>query len=141
MKAECWFRDLARAGPCEGALVRCHLIDQQEMRKRFPKGAVKIDGRWFSVQRLRRPDPEMSELAHLIDDEPVRRTLEELQADERSFVPGCGGLVGLSGHHGRFDFAAHDRSRLIVPRSMLPAETIEYAAELELTPWLERTYH
>lgn len=34
----CWPSKLPGAGPCDGRLVRCHLIDQQLLRKEFPNG-------------------------------------------------------------------------------------------------------
>jgi hypothetical protein len=55
-------------------------------------------------------------------------------------VPGCGGISGLAGHHGRFDTAAHDSTRLVVPRALLPAATEEYALELGLDWRLARHY-
>jgi hypothetical protein len=29
MRRACWFADLPDAGPCDGGLVRCHLIRRQ----------------------------------------------------------------------------------------------------------------
>jgi hypothetical protein len=111
--------------------VRVHLITKAEIKRTFPKGAVRIDGVWqrpIEAQFL----PE--------DFEPVFRTLEQLQDDERAWVPGCGGLVGLSGHHGQLDSSAHDRTRLRIPRVLLPPAVEEYAEELGLVYWLTKTY-
>lgn len=35
---DCWFKEIPSAGPCDGGLVRCHLIDKQVLRKEFPHG-------------------------------------------------------------------------------------------------------
>ena len=127
----CWFSRLPDAGACEGPrVVRCHLISKQAIRQAFPKGAVKVDGRWYRP----RDAPALEEAV------PVSRTLRQLQEDERAWVYGCGGLVGLAGHHGRLDTAPHERTRIRVPRELLPEDVEEYAAELGLVPWLERTY-
>jgi hypothetical protein len=132
VREACWFAKLPDAGECVGpTVVRCHLISQQAMRHAFPKGAVKVDGRWLRPRDVP---------ANLEDWAPIVRTLKQLQDDERSWVPGCGGLVGLAGHHGRVDTAPHERTRLRVPRSAIPADTEEYAIELGLEGWLARTY-
>ena len=127
----CWLARLDNAGPCEGALVKCHLISKAQIKRTFPKGAVRIDGQW-----------ERPVEARFLPEgfEPVRRTLRELQEDERAWVWGCGGLVGISGHHGRLDTAPHERTRLRIPRLLLPPEVEEYAAELGLGYWLDKTY-
>jgi hypothetical protein len=33
MKPACWFKDLPDAGPCDGRLVRCHLVRRQVLRR------------------------------------------------------------------------------------------------------------
>jgi hypothetical protein len=38
-KARCWFADLPDAGPCNGRLVRCHLIPQQLLRREVGRAA------------------------------------------------------------------------------------------------------
>lgn len=101
----CWFASVPDAGPCDGPLVRCHLMPKHVLRQNFPKG---FEGRALAV----------------------------LQADPRSWVWGCGGSMGLGGHHGRLDTSR----KLRIPRNLIPAETEELAAELGLTPWLDREY-
>ena len=34
----CWFAAIPGAGPCDGGLVRCHLIPKQLLARRFPYG-------------------------------------------------------------------------------------------------------
>lgn len=43
---ECWFASIPHAGPCNGGLVRCHLIDKQVLRKEFPHG---LEGRSYII--------------------------------------------------------------------------------------------
>jgi hypothetical protein len=74
------------------------------------------------------------------DDEPdlapeYKRSLRALIDDPRVVVPGCGGITGLTGHHG-----AVDALILRIPRGMLPPALEEYAAEYSLTWALERSY-
>lgn len=115
----CWFAKLPDAGPCEGQLVRCHLLPQQLLKREFPEGiggeaGVPRDADW-----------------------PGGYTpLEALLKDTRCWVPGCGGLQGVSGHHGQLDTAR----TLRIPRAFLPDELEEYAGELGLTWWLDREY-
>jgi hypothetical protein len=131
VKPCCWFAKLPGSGPCEGQLVRVHLISKQQLRRTFPKGAVLIGGRW-------QPPVEAAFVPQ--DGEPARRTLRELQDDPRAWVPGCGGMSGLAGHHGRLDSSPHNGTRLRLARAQLPAAVEEYAAELGLTWWLDKTY-
>lgn len=42
----CWFAGLPDAGPCDGGLVRCHLIPKQLLKRLFPHG---FDGRSLAV--------------------------------------------------------------------------------------------
>ena len=131
----CWFASLPDAGPCEGQLVRCHLVDQQRLRIEFPRGAHWLD-----------PETHGSEMCvaeHIWTRDPLASirtpmrsmSLKQLQDDPRSWVWGCGGATGLEGHHGRFD-----GRKLRVERSLLPAGLEEFAAELGLGWWLDRRY-
>lgn len=100
MRPRCWFASLPDAGPCDGRLVRCHLLPQQLLRREVGSG-------WRKVA-----------------------------ADPRSWVWGCGGPVGIGGHHGQLDSSR----ALRIPRHRLPAGVEALAAELGLTWWLDRTY-
>lgn len=81
--------------PCEGRLVRCHLIDQQLLNK----------------MGLETGDPD-------------------------TYVLGCGGMTGLTGHHGMLDTSKRLRLRV----EDLPAEVLDFAARHNLMPWLEKKY-
>lgn len=128
MNPRCWFAQLPDAGPCAGVPVRCHLIPKAKIKQWFPKGAVRIDGRW---------QPTV-EAAFIPESPRERRTLRELQDDPRAWVPGCGGPTGIGGHHGLVDQTAI--RPLSIARAQLPPEVEDYAAELGVTWWLERTY-
>jgi hypothetical protein len=55
-------------------------------------------------------------------------TLEDLMWHPDSWRPACGGITGIGGHHGKFDFA---RS-LKVPRWAIPEETEELAKWMDV---------
>lgn len=114
-------------GPCEGQLVRAHLIPKQVIRKAFPKGAVRDDGKWERIN--------VAKLGREAHDNLDLRSVKEMQEDERCWVPMCGGMVGIGGHHGLFD--GH---RLSLDRRELPEALEEFAAETGLDWWLDRTY-
>lgn len=74
---------------------------------------------------------------HLIPAQTIKREVGKTHAwDERAIVWGCGGAMGISGHHGMLD---HSRN-LRIPREMLPAEVEEFATEFGLEWWLTREY-
>jgi hypothetical protein len=56
--------------------------------------------------------------------------------DGRAWVWGCGGPMGLSGHHGMFDKS----KRIRVPRCNIAEATEQLAAELGLSWYLDRSY-
>ncbi len=75
--------------------------------------------------------------AHLLPVQLLKRNgLADKAPDPRAWVPACGGVCGDSGHHGAFDTAR----TLRVPRSAIPADTEQFAAELGLTWFLDREY-
>jgi hypothetical protein len=68
-----------------------------------------------------------------------RRLLKREGADPNaygSWVWGCGGPMGDSGHHGMLDRSR----RLRIPRASLPPSTEKLAARHGLTWWLDREY-
>lgn len=77
---------------------------------------------------------------HLIPKHLLRREFPKrwrrYAENPRTWVWGCGGVVGNAGHHGMLD-----QSRTLrIPRSSIPREVEEFAAELGLTWYLDREY-
>jgi hypothetical protein len=93
--------------PCEGPLVRCHLIPQQLLRRTPQYQAITLRPmrHWFLY-------------------------------DERSWVWGCGGAMGIGGHHHMFDCS----KRIRLARCSIPAGTEELAEALDLQWYLDRTF-
>lgn len=135
----CWVAaTIPDAGPCEGRLIRAHLLSKQRIRKEFPHGAVFCveiaqDGS-IGAPAWRPFDPRLSYLA-ISDDPAARRVLDELLWDPRVYVWCCGGPFGNSGHHGKID-----QHQLQIPRDALPVGVEEYATELGLGWELDRRY-
>jgi hypothetical protein len=100
---------------CDGRLVRCHLVPRQKLRQLW--GAV------HHGRLVARPDLPF-------------KTLEDMLNDRRSFVLGCGGPHGNSGHHGMLDQAR----TLRIPRAAIPEATEEFAAIVGLDWWLDVEY-
>ena len=103
----CWLAGLPDAGDCQGQLQRCHLISKQHIRReiwqsRRWKASGKLDG----------------------------LTLHDLQADPRTWVPGC------QRHH----FLLDEAFKLQIPRYLLPPAVEEYAAQWGLVWLLDRLY-
>jgi hypothetical protein len=117
--AVCLLARFAPDVPCDGQLVRCHLISKQVLRREV----------W----------PRRAELAEAWEQYgwgSFPRSLRELCEMPATWVPGCGGLCGCDGHHGMLD-----RSRkLRIPFEELPSGTVRFAEWLGLMPWLEREY-
>lgn len=112
-------------GPCDGALIRAHLIPQQLLRREFPHGVLFDDGRWRKATRYE----DRYDLPH--------RTWSALAYDSRSWVACCGGPQGNGGHHGQLDHS----KKLRIDREDLPEELEQFAAELGLTWFIQRTYN
>lgn len=125
----CWLAQFTDT-PCDGALVRCHLLQRQWLRQEYPEGAVWLQGRstalsWYVWER---------ELRHVATSEPVERmSLRQLERDPRLWVKGCGGIAGNGGHHGAFD-----GYRLLVPRGKVPWEAVRFIVALGLDARWER---
>lgn len=74
---------------------------------------------------------------HLIPAQTIKREVGKKHAwDERAVVWGCGGAMGVSGHHGMLDSSR----TLRVPRACLPPDLEVFAVEMGLVWWLDRTY-
>jgi hypothetical protein len=89
--------------PCDGRLVRCHLIKRQVLTRAARSRGVDPDA-WI--------------------------------ADERTWVPGCGGPMGNGGHHGMLD----QTRTLRLPAEHLPPGLVEFAREAGLEWYLTREY-
>ena len=119
MKPRCFAADLPGAGPCDGRLVRAHLIPQSMLKREWSAskmGRGTSVGNGLAAQRWRKQ--------------------EMLVWDPRAWVWMCGGISGAAGHHGQLDFA----KTLRIPRHRIPAGTEEMAVELGFGWWLDRTY-
>lgn len=112
---ECFFAGLPGAGECDGPLRVCHLIKKQVITREA-----------FTREHRQR----------YASDAAACGALARLVTDERCWVPGCGGPMGNAGHHGAFK---PDGPRGI-PRALLPAGLEEFAAELGLGWYLDRTF-
>jgi hypothetical protein len=125
---ECWFSMLPDAGPCDGRLVRCHLIPRQKLEK----------GPYVDQYGRRRPiaETEREALDIYVPGGPMVVVLSSVRRDVRSWVWGCGGPMGPGGHHGQFK---PDGPRPIA-RHRLPPALEEFAAELGLEWWVDWCY-
>ena len=92
-------------GGCEGRLVKAHLIPKQRIKRE----------RWSKLL-------------------PVSRR-QSIIWDPRVWVPMCGGLTGIGGHHGAFD-----AKQIRIRRDELPEGLEEFAREYGLAWSLERDY-
>jgi hypothetical protein len=111
LRRRCFLKDFSDR-PCDGRLVKAHLLPKQQMNKAL------TDHHYYR---------------HAHDEKRARRDWHE---DPRSWVWACGGPMGNAGHHGMLDASRTIR----IPRDRLPAGLEEFAAELGLTWWLEREY-
>jgi hypothetical protein len=101
----CWLAQFSNV-PCDGRLVKAHLISKQRIKRELRgHDDLGYDG------------------------------LDLVLWDRRVWVPACGGLSGLGGHHG-----ALDGRILSVPRSALPEGLEAFAAEYGLTWSLDRDF-
>lgn len=100
----CWFEG---KGPCDGRLVRAHLIPRQRIaRELFTR---------FREQDMTRPDAAQKAF--------------DLAWSDDVWVPMCGGPTGVGGHHGLFD-----SRRISIARAALP-EKVERFAETWSLEW------
>lgn len=108
-------------GGCDGQLIRAHLIPRQLLRREFPYGVVCEDDRWRRLGRCE----DRYDLAH--------RSVSDLVNDPRSWVPCCGGLTGIGGHHGRLDGRQ-------MSLGQIPNGFMEFCDELGLRWFIEKRY-
>ena len=116
---ECFF---AHLGGCEGRLVKAHLIPKQRIKAAYSSAASRA--RAVSLVPLEAP------MQALID-----RRSEDVIWDPRVWVPMCGGLTGIGGHHGAFD-----AKQIRLRRDELPEGLEEFAREYGLEWSLDRDY-
>lgn len=116
----CFFEGVS---PCDGWLVRAHIVPRQLLRRECRYGLVREHGAWRRLGRYE----DRYDLQHV--------PLQELIDDPRCWTAMCGGACGISGHHGEFD-----GGRLRVARADLPAGVEEFAVECGLVWWLDRRY-
>jgi hypothetical protein len=102
----CWLAQFSDT-PCEGRLVRCHVVPRQHLVREWRTIRPHWDG-----------------------------SLPDLIADRRTWVPGCGGLTGVGGHHGELDFSR----KLRIPLHRLPPESLMLLEQIGLDWFLEREY-
>jgi hypothetical protein len=112
-RRRCFLKDFSDR-PCDGRLVKAHLISRQFLRRELM-------------------DRTMLSMAPRADCE---RAVDAKIADPRSWVWACGGPMGNAGHHGMLDASR----TLRIPRDRLPAGLEEFAEELGLTWYLCREY-
>jgi len=129
----CWLARFGPDVPCDGRLVKAHLIPKQRIKRDFPHGAwLYPDGTTDKV--LLRQRVQLAPNAEgALDARWLKQ--DELVWDERVWVPACGGPTGIGGHHGMLD-----GRNLRVPRAALPEGVEAYAAEYGLTWSLDRDY-
>lgn len=132
----CWVAEhVVLPGPCDGQLVKAHLIPKSLLKREYPFGAYVADGMADRIPARHRQNlapNATSTLGGAID----VVTLDAIIWDPAVWVPVCGGPVGIGGHHGMLD---HSRT-LEIPRDALPPETETFAAVYGLTWFLEREY-
>lgn len=73
-------------------------------------------------------------VVHLVPKQTLKREGGD-PWDVRSYVYACGGIMGLSGHHGELD-----GYQLTVPREALPEAVEALCAELGISWWLDRRF-
>ena len=123
----CWLAQFTDT-PCDGALVRCHVLQRQWLRQEYPEGAVWLEGTFTAVSaRVLRRDHIAVEPAVLT------MSLPRLENHPRLWEWGCGGAMGNGGHHGSFD-----GYKLPVPRIGVCLDTRLFIARLGLTAKWER---
>lgn len=139
----CWLAQFTDT-PCEGALVRCHLLERQKLRQAYPDGALALEGLLRTLWRcdLIEEIPERVYYPIHLWEQTVYPagiapafTLDSLADDPRLWRPGCGGITGIGGHHGLLD-----GFKLKPPRSAIPEETLDAARELGLLWAIERDH-
>jgi hypothetical protein len=116
----CFFAGRAGWGACFGPLIRAHLIPKQRIKRE-----------WDSACAARSRGVALTPVQEAL----TARELGEIVWDARCWVPCCGGMTGIAGHHGMLD-----AWKLRIPRVELPPAVEEFAAQYGLGWSLERDY-
>lgn len=148
VREACWLAGRPGVGPCDGRLVRAHLIPKQRIKREYPLGVWWAPGEVYAVVRNGRNGSLVRvvrsfrwERGHTLPDvRPVdldvaEVTVDELVWDGRCWVPVCGGPTGCGGHHGAFD-----GRRIMVSRVDLPGAVEDFARDCALEWSLDRDY-
>lgn len=123
VRPACFFAGRPGAGPCDGELIRAHLI---------PKQRIKREARAARAAQRRGEELSPARVALLA------RSIPLLVWDPRCWVPMCGGPMGQGGHHGAFD--AGGVGKLVIARADLPPAVEEYAEQYGLGWSLDADY-
>lgn len=115
-EARCWVQAHVAGSACSGVLIRAHLIPAQRIRRNTITLRSSIGRRWPVTV------PEKAELDRIV-------------WDRRVWVPMCGGVTGIGGHHGMVD-----ARQLRIERAWIPAAVEEFAEEYGLGWSLEADY-
>lgn len=92
---------------------------------------------WFASLPGAGPCDGKLRKCHLIPAQTIKREVGKAHVwDPRVWVWGCGGPMGISGHHGQLDSSR----TLRVPRDRVPGDVEWFAEEFGLGWWLDREY-
>ena len=116
----CFFAGRPGAGPCDGSVIRAHLIPKQRIKRE----------RDSALARRRRGEPA---LPH--DEALLASSESALVWSSRCWVPMCGGPMGNGGHHGKFDAGF-----LRIARAEVPETVVAFARRHGLEWSLEADY-
>jgi hypothetical protein len=121
---KCFFAGRRGWGPCDGALIRAHLVPKRMMKREL----------WAALNRTLAP-------------EPARDRLRDLMWDPRAWVPCCGGPTGIGGHHAVLDTPGLSLAPRL-RRNELPEGLEAFVSELDgmldgrepFAVWVDKTY-
>jgi hypothetical protein len=121
---KCFFAGRRGWGPCDGALIRAHVVPKRMMKREL----------WAP---LNREHPPMK----------AREILGGLIWDPRAWVPCCGGPTGIGGHHAELDTPGLSLAPRLT-RAELPEGLEDFVRELDgmlagrepFAVWMDKTY-
>jgi hypothetical protein len=131
---ECWFKGLPDAGPCEGRLVKCHLVKQQVLKREGgSSSAISSRVRSFGTAEVSPSRGYGLAGAVAVAGVPVAAAPRD---DPRTWVWGCG--LSRAGRSSRPVQAGRAEG---IPLSLLPEGFTRLMAELGLWWYVERTFN